>query len=289
MSALRVAAVTVVLVVVAACASASSITPRPVHVAAGLAPRLLGAAGWHVLQKPLLEPALGPASAAADFPLAKADLQPGTPVPSHTVASLPRDGVVIWVQFAPRRRSARPNKYFPPTTLPLRLRESVRLNGIPEGFSCPRTCAIRTLEASASGYDISVWIFFGTAHSTAASRTAADRELSRISLPGCPAHPRALTRGDLSTAGRAALAWLRAHYPARARRDLKGDRAATRRLSEVDGDNRFATADALCGERAGRIAAVTIKFSGIGLKNNGSNLLYFLAKAPHRWLVWRQG
>ncbi len=285
---MRVWALTAVLIA-ASCASASSTPLRHVHVASGPAPRFRSAPGWHVLQNPRLAPALAPAAAAADFPLAKADLQPGTPVPSHTVASLPRNGVVIWAQFVPRRRSARSNKYYPPTTPPLRLSESVRLSGVPEGFTCPRTCAIRSLEASASGYDISVWIFFGTAHSTAAARSAADRELSTISLPGCPAHPRALARGDLSAAGRAALAWLRAHYPAGARRDLNGDRAATRRLSEVDRDGRFATAAALCGARADRIAAVTIKLSALGRKNNGSSVLYFLAKTPHGWLVWRQG
>jgi hypothetical protein len=210
-------------------------------------------------------------------------------VPSHTVGSLPRAGVVIWAQFAPRRSGARTNKYFPPTRLPLRFGDSVLLDGTPEGFVCPRACAIRTLEASASGYNVAVWVFFGTRHPSVAARAAADRELARITVPGCPASPRALRRGDLTSAKRAAFTWLRTHYFERATSDLKDARAAARRLSHVEGDSRFVTAAALCGARADRIAAVTVELSGIGRKNDGSSLLYFLAGTARGWVVWRQG
>ncbi|MFL5959288.1 MAG: hypothetical protein ACJ75G_03335 [Gaiellaceae bacterium] len=286
MSALRVAAVPAALVA-AACATAWGGTA--VHVSTGPGPGFRRAAGWHVIQNGLAKPPGLSAAAAANVPLARRDLGPGTPEPLHTVASLPRDGVVIWAQFPPRRMSARSNKYFPPTTLPLRLSQSVRLDGIPEGFTCHRRCAIRTVEASASGYDIAVWIFFGGAHPSAAARAAADRELGRISVPGCPKRPLALTRVDLRGAARAALTWLRAHYVAPAEHDLDGATAAARRLSDVAGDSRFATAAALCGARAGRIAAVTVTPSEPGRKNAGSKLVYFLAETRRGWLVWRQG
>jgi hypothetical protein len=242
-----------------------------------------------VIQNGLAEAALVSTSAAANLRFAKGDLGPGTPVPSHTVASLPRNGIVIWAQFPPRRSSARSNKYFPPRTLPLHLAGSVTLDGTPEGFVCPRACAIQTLEASASGYDIAVWIFFGTSHPSVAMRSAANRELSLISIPGCPASPRPLTRGDLAAAERSTLTWLRAHYFPPARRDLNGARAKARPLSDIEGDSRFRTTAALCGPRADRIAAVTVTTRSIGLKNLGPKLLYFLAKTPRGWLVWRQG
>lgn len=288
MSALRVAVVVTALAAVA-CATAAGSTPRQLHVSTGPGPRFRSAVGWHLIQNGLAEAASVSTSAAANVPFRKADFGPGTPVPSHTVGSLPRDGIVIWAQFPPRRRGARSNKYFLPTRLPLRFSESVRLNGTPEGFVCPRTCAIRTVEASASGYDIAIWIFFGRAHPSAAARSAANRELSRISLPGCPASARALTRGDLAAAERSTLTWLRAHYPRVARRELNGARATARPLSDVRGNSRFMTAATLCGARADRMVGVTVTPAATGLKNAGSNLLYFLAKTRRGWLVWRQG
>jgi hypothetical protein len=288
MKALRVAAVMAGLVA-ATCASASGSTPAHVRVSTGPGPGFRSEPGWRLLQNGLEHPPLLSMAAAANVPLAKGDLEPGSPVPSHTVGSLPRAGVVIWVQFAPRRSGARTNKYFPPTRLPLRLSDSLLLDGTPEGFVCPRACAIRTLEASASGYNVAVWIFFGTRHPQVAARSAADRELARITIPGCPESPRALSRGDLTSAKRAALIWLRANYFERATSDLKGARATARRLSHVDRDSRFVTAAALCGTRADRIAAVTVELSGVDRKNDGSSLLYFLARTARGWVVWRQG
>ncbi|HEU5476208.1 MAG TPA: hypothetical protein VFU64_00070 [Gaiellaceae bacterium] len=223
---------------------------------------------------------------AATVPIARADRPPESS-PTRTVASLPRDAVLIWVQFEPRRQSARSNKYFPPTRLPLGLSQSVRLNGTPEGFVCPRTCAIRSLEASAAGYDLFTFIFFGRSGPTAGMKAAADRELGRLTLPPCPsAEPLGL--GDLSRAARLTLAWMRAHYVGRLR-DLRGARAVARPVPRHPSGSRLPVVARLCGRRTDRIVAVTIKLHGIGRKAVGSNVLYFLAKTPRGWLVWRQG
>src|SRR2546421_36864 len=76
--------------VAAACATAWGGTA--VHVSTGPGPGFRRAAGWHVIQNGLAKPPGLSAAAAANVPLARRDLGPGTPEPLHTVASLPRDG-----------------------------------------------------------------------------------------------------------------------------------------------------------------------------------------------------
>jgi hypothetical protein len=285
MKAVRTAAVVTALIV-AAGASASGSTSRASHVSTGPGLGFRNAAGWHVIQNGLSEAGALSVATAANVPIAPADRPPES-APTHTVESLPRDAVGIWVQFEPRRHSAKSNKYFPPRTLPLRLSGSARLHGTPEGFACPRTCAIRTLEASAAGYDIGIFIFFGRSSATVGMRTRADRELGRLSLPPCPiAEP--LGHGDLSRAAGLTLSWMRAHYVGRPR-DLHGARAVARPVPRHPNGPRLPVVARLCGPRTHRIVAVTITLHGIGRKAVASNVLYFVAKAPRGWVVWRQG
>lgn len=151
------------------------------------------AAGWHILQNGPSAPPTGSAAAAANVPIAAGDRGPPTetPTPTHTVAHLPRDGIVIWAQFMPRGRHPTIDKNFPPTALPLRVEHATAINP-PEGFSCPpgvsstrcvkASGSIRTLWGSASGYDIALWIFFGNDHPSPALVEAANHELAH-SLP----------------------------------------------------------------------------------------------------------
>src|SRR5690349_17685229 len=78
-------------------------------------PRFQAANGWHLLSRQA-------ELAAANVPFAVADRSLASP-PSRTVATLPRNGVVIWATFS---RSGK----LPPrsTPLPLRLAEAMRSN-----------------------------------------------------------------------------------------------------------------------------------------------------------------
>jgi hypothetical protein len=284
MRVLRGAAV-VTAVIAAACASASGGVSRRVGIFTGTGPGFQRSTGWHVVQNGLSETDAASVATAATVPIARADRPPES-APTHTVASLPRDGILIWVQFEPRG-FARIDSHFPPAGLPLRLSEAVLLRGSPEGFQCQRACAVRTVEVSASGYDLGIFIFFGSSHPSHAMRTAADHELARLSLPACPA-ARPFASSDTAAAARLTLTWARAHYVWRPR-DLRGARAVARLVPRHPNGPRLQVVARLCGRRTDRIAAVTITPHGIGRNAVGGNLLYFTAKTRRGWLVWRQG
>jgi hypothetical protein len=290
MSAFRVAVVVTALAAVA-CATAFGSTARHLHVSTGPGPGFRSAAGWHRLQNGLSAPPLESVATAATVPIAKRDR--GQSDPSHTVASLPRGGVVLWIQFFPRRPEVR-EKYFPQTHLPLRLADTAALKGRPEGFPCGASgCGqTRALQARAEGYDITVFVFFGRAHPSAAQRLAAGKELARLALPGCPTGIEPLRTSDLRLAASATLHWLSQHWfdvGVASKREIRAAHASARLIATSSSDRRVRVAAQLCGHRAERVVAVTVKPSALGRKTLGSNLLYFVAKTPHGWLVWRQG
>ena len=146
-------------------------------------PRFEPASGWHLLSR-------DGELAAANLPFAAADRSLSRP-PSHTVATLPRDGIVIWTLLVPQARTsgggAQP-KYWPARP-PLRVGVATATNP-PEGFFCAPAAearcfdaagSVRRLQGRAGGYDVAVTIFFGTDRPSAAQVRAADGELARLS------------------------------------------------------------------------------------------------------------
>jgi hypothetical protein len=148
-------------------------------------PHFERAAGWHVQAR-------GDALVASNVPLAPADRSLASP-PSHTVGSLPRYGVLLWLLVGHHHKSGRWDRKFPP--VPLRVDETVATNP-PEGFSCPPAArsacfeaggAIRRMQARAAGWDLAVTIFFGSDRPQPEDVAAADAELARLRLPGARA------------------------------------------------------------------------------------------------------
>ena len=141
-------------------------------------PHFRSATGWHVL-------AGIDELAAANVDFAAQDRSMTSP-PSRTVATLPRDGIVIWAMVSREKHSPES------TPLPLRLSEAQPSNPF-EGFRCaPAVSTARCYAASGSvrrlvgqvdrNY-VDLYVFFGTDHPTAESLTAANAELARLQLP----------------------------------------------------------------------------------------------------------
>lgn len=140
-------------------------------------PRFQSAAGWQLLSG-------RNELAAANVPFAPADRSMASP-PSRTVATLPRNGIVIWAMVS---HSAGPGR----TPLPLRLAEAVPSSPF-EGFRCApavsesrceaRSGSIRELRAQVGRYYVDLYVFFGTDRPAAASVRAANAELARLQLP----------------------------------------------------------------------------------------------------------
>ena len=140
---------------------------------AGRAPHFEAGRGWHVLVEP------GQIVSAANVPFAAADRSQSAP--ARTVAGLPPDGIAIWVEWLRRGKYRAADRSYPERPLPLRVEETGPAAA--KGFTCPRAaqagCA-RRLTASASGWDITLWVFFGHGKPSAAQLRAADTELSRF-------------------------------------------------------------------------------------------------------------
>lgn len=143
-------------------------------------PHFRSATGWHLLSGPN-------ELAAANLQFAAADRSMSSP-PSRTVASLPRNGIVIWAMVS-HSGQASPGWSTP---LPLRLRETVPSNPF-EGFRCAPAVAtdkcyaasgsIRHLQAWNGAYALDLYVFFGTDHPATGSVAAANDELARLQLP----------------------------------------------------------------------------------------------------------
>ncbi len=150
-------------------------------------PHFRTARGWHVIAEP------GQIVSAANVPFAAADRSESAPI--RTVASLPRYGIVIWIQWLRRGRfPAKDQRYYPSRPLPLRVQDMTAT--AVEGFTCPRIsngCFTRALQAGSERWDVAVWVFFGTDDPLPEDIAAADAELARLRLPNAPVPPAAAT------------------------------------------------------------------------------------------------
>lgn len=140
-------------------------------------PHFRAASGWQAIAEP------GQIVSAADVPFAEADRSESAPI--RTVASLPRRGAVIWVQWVRRGEfPAKDRRYYPIRPLPLRVQGMAPVE--PEGFTCPAAsgngCATRVLQAASRRWDVAVYVFFGTAHPSGSIVAAANAELARLSF-----------------------------------------------------------------------------------------------------------
>lgn len=141
-------------------------------------PHFRSATGWHLLsgQNEL---------AAANVQFAAPDRSMSSP-PSRTVATLPRDGIVIWAMVSHQNRQP------PSTPLPLRLSEALPVGPF-EGFRCAPAVrisrcyaasgSVRRLVADAGSYYIDLFVYFGTDRPAVGSVAAANAELARLRLP----------------------------------------------------------------------------------------------------------
>jgi hypothetical protein len=153
----------------------------------GAKPGFHSADGWHLLS--------GHGQVAA----AKVVYAPAnrrlvlTSPPSRTVASLPRDGTVIWAMVT---RGG--NGHFPRRQLPLRVEQGAPSNPF-EGFPCaPAVATSRCFAASGfvwrlfgryGRYDVDLYVFFGSDRPLPEQVAAADAELARLRLPHASAPP----------------------------------------------------------------------------------------------------
>jgi hypothetical protein len=233
-----------------------------------------------VLGYGLSRPPNAPDASAANVPFAHADRSQSAP--TRTEATLPRRGILIWAQLQPR---------WPPVDrrFPVRkpsLREAVPTAGM-EGFG--PAGSIRRLEARTAGYDVDVSVFFGARHPSAAALAAVNRELGRLFFPGCPRSARPLAGADPGTAARATLEWLRQSATDGSAPALRGARATGSVVARHSSDPQLRTVGRLCGRTTPRIVAVRVTPSKVGRSELGPDLLFFVAKTPRGWLVWREG
>jgi hypothetical protein len=117
--------------------------------------------GWHTLAEP------GQIVSAATVAFAAADRSQSAPI--HTVASLPRRGILIWVPA----RSRSNHRRRPPL-----LRVQNMANARPEGFLVPGTA--RVLQTESKRWVVYVWVFFGAAHPSRSTIATANAELARL-------------------------------------------------------------------------------------------------------------
>jgi hypothetical protein len=139
-------------------------------------PKFQSAAGWHLLSR-------DGELVAADVPFAGQDKNLLSP-PSRTVATLPPGRTLIWVQVSRHR------DHGVQAGLALRVENMVATNP-PEGFFCPRAArkncfaaagAIRTLESYNAGWNVGIFLFFGTDRPSRSQIADANAELARLSL-----------------------------------------------------------------------------------------------------------
>ena len=133
--------------------------------------------GWHVVPVGSMTGPIGRSVSAANVAFSRADLGSGAPV--KTAAALPKAGILIWAQFQATGRPAM-DRGFPLRRLPLRLNEAA-VSRNPEGFASPGK--VLHLLARAHGYDIFIYIFFGSPKPSSAVRAAANTQLGKLYLP----------------------------------------------------------------------------------------------------------
>jgi hypothetical protein len=141
----------------------------------GHPPTFQGANGWHVLVEP------GQIVSAANVPFAAGDRSQSAP--TRTVSALPRRGVLIWTEWLRRGNVPPEDRQYPRRSSPLRVQEADP--SAAKGFSCPRTAqagCVRRLLADSSGWDLTVWIFFGSGKPSSTEVATTNSELARLEL-----------------------------------------------------------------------------------------------------------
>jgi hypothetical protein len=276
----RVAVLAVLTALAAVTAGCGGTRPLPPATSVD-GPGFLLAPGWHTLGDGLAQPPNAPDASAANVPFVAADRSQSAPF--RTEASLPRRGILIWAQLQARWPPV--DRRFPVRRPPLQVGEAASSPGI-EGFQ--PTGSIRRVQARFAGYDVDVSIFFGARHPSPAAVAAANDELARLSFPACPA-ALPVEAGDPSAAARATLEWLRTSLVRGFKHALRGAQASGTIVSPGSRDARVQIVRRLCGKASARLVAVRVYPTRLGASELGAELLYFLAKTPRGWLVWRQG
>ena len=140
-------------------------------------PRFAAIPGWKVLPVGSMTGPIGRSVSAANVAFSRADFGSSSPV--KTASTLPKAGILIWAQF---QATGRPemDRGFPVRHLPLRL-DTAAVSRNPEGFDSPGK--VLHLAVRAHGYDIFIYIFFGSPKPSSAARAAASRQLGKLYLP----------------------------------------------------------------------------------------------------------
>jgi hypothetical protein len=143
----------------------------------GQPPHFQAAPDRHVIAEP------GQIVSAANISFSAADRSQSAPI--RTVASLPRRGIVIWVQWLRRGKfPTKDRRYYPKRSVPLRVQSMAPV--APEGFTCPHasgsSCGTRSLQAGSERWDIAVWVFFGTSHPPRTTVAVANAQLARLTF-----------------------------------------------------------------------------------------------------------
>lgn len=133
--------------------------------------------GWNVLPVGSMTGRIGRSVSVANVSFSRDDFGSSSPV--KTAAALPEAGILIWAQF---QASGRPDmdRGFPLRRLPLRLNTATASRN-PEGFDSPGQ--VLRLVARAHGYDIFMYIFFGSPRPSSRARAAANMQLGKLYLP----------------------------------------------------------------------------------------------------------
>ena len=147
-------------------------TPYPV-----LQPR----PGWYVKSTGAIPPASSaspqiPVAAASTVPWSAKDVFPS--FPAGTLASLPSDGIVIYVMTS---EGANTGWTFPTSQLPLRLSAPTQVNRSWEGQPSPQIVQYRIL-AQVNGAHLDAQVYFGTPNPDASLLAEAQSELDTLSL-----------------------------------------------------------------------------------------------------------
>jgi hypothetical protein len=262
--------------------TSTSTATIPIAANSAAGPGFLPAAGWNVVQTGATVPPLAPTAMAANVPFAASDAALDRP-PADTIHSLGPNGVLLHATFVRSDDTSGQGQY-PARALPLRLSDARQ--GSLEGF--PTAGETLRLGAHAAGYEIDVLIVFGTANPSGPVRAAAQEELARLVVPGCPAHTTSLSRSDRDAAASFLLGWLRTHYVG-ASVDFDGA-SARPYLVGVDTAPHAAAVRAQCGAAArGRIVEVDVTLSKSAQATTGPHpLAYFVVRDGRGWDVWRE-
>jgi hypothetical protein len=140
-------------------------------------PSFVAIPGWNVVTTGSMTGPIGRSMSATNVRFSRADL--GSSAPVKTAAALPKPGILIWAQFQATGRPAI-DRGFPVRRLPLRLTAATASQD-PEGLASPGK--VLHLVARTHGYDIFIYIFFGSPKPSSAARTAANTQLGKLYLP----------------------------------------------------------------------------------------------------------